>query len=61
MKVVTEAGVAYLMGMLTQPEADAAIGVARTTAGVKKVVNLFEIIMPARARELDVKQSNTAR
>lgn len=57
-KVVTEAGVAYLLGMLTQPEADAAINVARTTAGVKKVVNLIEIITPAKARELDIAQSN---
>jgi osmotically-inducible protein OsmY len=57
-KVVTEAGVVYLLGMVTQPEADAAIDVARTTSGVKKVVNLFEIITPAKARELDHTQSN---
>ena len=57
-KVVTEAGVSFLLGMVTQPEADAAIGVARTTAGVKKVVNLLEIITPAKARELDIAQSN---
>ena len=44
------------MGMLTQAEADAAIQVARTTSGVKKVVNLIEIITPAKARELDVAQ-----
>ena len=56
-KVVTEAGVVYLMGMLTQAEADAAINVTRHTAGVKKVVNLLEIITPAKARELDVAQS----
>lgn len=56
-KVVTEAGVVYLMGMLTQVEADAAINVARHTAGVRKVVNLLEIITPAKARELDVAQS----
>lgn len=59
-KVVTEAGVVYLLGMLTQPEADAAINVARTTAGVKKVVNLMEIITPAKARELDVTQSKSS-
>ena len=58
-KVVTEAGVAYLLGMVTQAEADAAINVARTTSGVKKVVNLLEIITPARARELDANQQNT--
>ena len=57
-KVVTEAGIAYLLGMVTQTEADAAIEVARTTSGVKKVVNLLEIITPAKARELDMAQSN---
>ena len=56
-KVITEAGVVYLMGMLTQSEADAAINVARHTAGVRKVVNLLEIIAPVKARELDVTQS----
>lgn len=56
-KVVTEAGVVFLLGMLTQAEADSAIQVARTTSGVKKVVNLFEIITPAKARELDLAQS----
>ena len=57
-KVVTEAGVVFLMGLVTQAEADSAINVARTTGGVKKVVNLFEIIEPAKARELDVTHSN---
>ena len=57
-KVVTEAGTVFLLGMVTQAEADSAIQIARTTAGVKKVVPLFEIIAPAKARELDVGQSN---
>ncbi|WP_301100741.1 BON domain-containing protein [Propionivibrio sp.] len=60
-KVVTEAGVVFLLGMVTQPEADSAIGVARTTAGVKKVVNLLEIITPAQARELDLTQSSNGK
>ena len=58
-KVVTEAGTVFLLGMVTQPEADAAINVARTTAGVKRVVNLLEIITPAKARELDRVQSTS--
>ena len=59
-KVVTEAGTVFLLGMVTQAEADAAINVARTTSGVRKVVNLFEIITPARAREIDAApQSDT--
>ena len=43
-KVVTEAAVVYLMGLVTQAEAQSAIEVARTTAGVTKVVTLFEFI-----------------
>lgn len=58
-KVVTEAGIAFLLGMVTQPEADSAIDVARHTGGVKKVVPLMEIIAPSKARELDVAQSNS--
>lgn len=60
-KVVTEAGVVFLLGMVTQPEADSAISVARTTSGVKKVVNLLEIITPATARELDITQSKSGK
>jgi osmotically-inducible protein OsmY len=52
-KVVTEAGTVFLLGMLTQAEADAAIQIARTTSGVRKVVSLFEILTPIQARELD--------
>ncbi|MHB1085720.1 MAG: BON domain-containing protein [Thiobacillus sp.] len=43
-KVVTEAGVVYLMGLVTQAEANLAIDIARTTSGVTKVVTLFETI-----------------
>lgn len=54
-KVVTEAGVVYLLGLVTQREADSAIQVARTTGDVKKVVNLLEIITAAQAKEMDVR------
>ncbi|EXI91701.1 MAG: outer membrane lipoprotein [Candidatus Accumulibacter sp. BA-94] len=53
-KVVTEAGVVFLMGMVTPREADAAVQVARTTSGVRKVVTLFETIADSKAKELDV-------
>lgn len=43
-KVVTEAAVVYLMGLVTQNEGKAATEVARTTEGVSKVVILFEYI-----------------
>ncbi len=52
-KVVTENGVVYLMGQVTQRESNAAVDVARTTAGVQKVVRVFEIISDAEARRLD--------
>jgi osmotically-inducible protein OsmY len=41
-KVVTEAGVVYLLGLVTEAEADAAADIARTTGGVRKVVKVFE-------------------
>ncbi|OZA28811.1 MAG: transporter [Hydrogenophilales bacterium 17-64-11] len=43
-KVVTEAGVVYLMGLVTRGEADIATEIARTTSGAAKVVTLFEHI-----------------
>lgn len=48
-KVVTEAGVVYLMGLVSQQEANAAVEIARTTGGVQKVVRVFEIISDAEA------------
>jgi osmotically-inducible protein OsmY len=41
-KIVTEAGVVYLMGIVTQKEANLATEIARNTDGVKKVVKVFE-------------------
>jgi osmotically-inducible protein OsmY len=43
-KVVTEGGVVFLMGLVTHAEADAASDIASTTAGVQKVVRVFEYI-----------------
>lgn len=43
-KVVTESGVVYLLGMVKRKEADDATEIARTTAGVRKVVKLFEYL-----------------
>lgn len=57
-KVITEAGTAFLLGMVTQAEADAAIEVARTTSGVKKVVNLTEIITISQASGMDKAAQN---
>lgn len=49
-KVVTEAGAVYLMGLVSQKEANAAVEVARTTGGVQKVVRIFEIISDDAAK-----------
>ncbi len=43
-KVVTENGVVYLMGLLTQEEANTAVNVVSNTKGVTKVVRAFEYI-----------------
>jgi osmotically-inducible protein OsmY len=43
-KVVTERGTVYLMGRVTQREAQRASDLARQVAGVKKVVRIFDIL-----------------
>jgi osmotically-inducible protein OsmY len=43
-KVVTEAGIVYLLGIVTHKEAEDATEIARTTSGVAKVVRLFEYL-----------------
>jgi len=52
-KVVTEAGTTYLMGLVTEREGSAATEIARTTKGVQKVVRVFEYISEEEARRLD--------
>ena len=42
LKVGTEAGNVFLLGMVTEVEANAATDITRTTDGVKKVVKVFE-------------------
>jgi len=51
-KVVTERGTTYLMGRVTQREADRATEIARSTPGVQKVVRIFEIISEDELRDL---------
>jgi osmotically-inducible protein OsmY len=52
MKVVTERGVVYLMGRVTEAEANSAANAARSVGGVQKVVKVFEIITPAELAAL---------
>jgi len=51
-KVVTERGTVYLMGRVTQREADRATEIARSTSGAQKVVRVFEIISEDELRNL---------
>jgi osmotically-inducible protein OsmY len=41
-KVVTENGTVYLLGLVTHKEADDAVEIARSIGGVKAVVKVFE-------------------
>lgn len=51
-KVVTERGVVYLMGRLTEAEGQRATELARSVGGVQKVVQVFETLTPAEIAEL---------
>ncbi len=51
-KVVTERGVVYLMGRVTQREGQVASDVARGVTGVNKVVKIFEYISEDEMRAL---------
>ncbi len=51
-KVVTERGVVYLMGRVTQREADKATQITRNISGVQRVVRIFEIISEDDLRRL---------
>jgi osmotically-inducible protein OsmY len=43
-KVVTERGIVYLMGMISRAEADRTVNLVKNTAGVQRVVKVFEYI-----------------
>jgi osmotically-inducible protein OsmY len=46
-KVVTEKGVVYLMGLVTEAEAAAVVDKVRFVNGVQRVVKIFEYIQPS--------------
>jgi len=54
-KVVTERGVVYLMGRVTEREANRAADIARGVSGVTKVVKVFEIVTEAELADLQTK------
>lgn len=43
-KVVTDSSVVYLMGLVSQQEADTAVNIVRNIAGVEKIVKVFEYV-----------------
>ncbi len=57
LKVTTERGVVYLMGLVTEREASRASDVARTISGVQKVVRVFELISEAELAALQPKSA----
>ena len=52
-KAITENGTLFLMGIVNEQEAKVAVAIARTTDGVRKVVNVLEIIPERETRRLD--------
>lgn len=52
-KVVSENGAVYLLGLVTAKEGNDATEIARTTGDVRKVVRVFEYISPEEAKRLD--------
>lgn len=59
-KVVTERGVVYLMGRVTEREATRAAEIARGVSGVLKVVKVFEIVSEAELNDLQPKSTSPA-
>jgi len=54
-KVHTERGTVYLMGRVTEREADRATELARSIDGVKRVVRVFEVISEAELADMTPK------
>ena len=53
MKVITEASKVYLMGIVTDAEANRAVEIARSVPGVKQVTKVFDLISEADKKRLD--------
>jgi len=59
-KVTTSNSVVYLMGIVTQREADRAVEIARSTTGVSKVVTMFNIISEQQLQQIENPQKTNA-
>lgn len=58
LKVFTEEGSVYLMGILNQQEADRAISISQSSRGVKKVIPLFEIDNAYKSKAVNKNEDN---
>jgi osmotically-inducible protein OsmY len=59
-KVVTERGTVFLMGRVTQQEADRATAIARQIDGVQRVVRIFEVIGEDEMRRIQTQLAPNA-
>ena len=59
-KVVTERGIVYLMGRVTEREAGRAADIARGVSGVQKVVKVFDVVTEAELADIQPKSAGTA-
>ena len=55
-KVITERGIVYLMGRVSEREATRASDIARGVSGVQKVVRVFEVVSEAELADMQPKQ-----
>lgn len=62
MKLITENGVVYIFGILTQSELERGVEIVRTTSGVQRVVktSLITIIQEPQAKALDQEAKDDA-
>jgi osmotically-inducible protein OsmY len=56
-KITTERGTVYLMGRVTEREANRATELARSIGGVQKVVRVFEVISEAELADTQPKEA----
>jgi osmotically-inducible protein OsmY len=57
-KVVTEANTVFLMGLVTRQEGQDAAEIARTGNGVRRVVRIFEYIVPPPPKPVEGEKKN---
>ena len=56
-KVVTERGIVYLMGRVTEREANRGADISRGVSGVRKVVKVFEVVTEAELNDIQTRSA----